>query len=164
MAEQSFRDILDQTVNQETPYFLQYEDSPPPGHIDPHAIDRGTNVDPSPNADAALDNLLNCSRPPVQWRSDLMMDFEAPGTGLAHGAASVADRNVVVASPSSASGNAEPSDPAATSFDETPARYWEDAQNEYGEVDLEAFKGAAGDVLDRILLDMMDDVVAGRLN
>jgi len=48
--------------------------------------------------------------------------------------------------------------------DDSPERYWEDALQDFGEVDLDAFKVGAGEVLDKLLLDMMDDVVAGRLN
>merc|ERR1719221_589714 len=92
------------------------------------------------------------------------MDFQASASASSKQGDAAAEKESVAASPRSPNGATNVPETTATSFDETPARYWEDAQNEFGEVDLEAFKGAAGEVLDRILLDMMDDVVAGRLN
>jgi len=41
---------------------------------------------------------------------------------------------------------------------------WEEVQQNYGQVDLDAFKMAAAEVLDGMLLDLMDEVVGGQLN
>ncbi|OLP75646.1 hypothetical protein AK812_SmicGene44525, partial [Symbiodinium microadriaticum] len=41
---------------------------------------------------------------------------------------------------------------------------WEEALSLFGEVDLDAFHDSAGEVLDSLLTDMMDDVISGRLN
>mmetsp|Transcript_52322 Transcript_52322/g.132209 ORF Transcript_52322/g.132209 Transcript_52322/m.132209 type:complete len:1905 (+) Transcript_52322:207-5921(+) len=48
--------------------------------------------------------------------------------------------------------------------DESPQRYWEDTLQQYGEIDLETFRRDAGEVMEDMLLEMVDDVIAGRLN
>jgi hypothetical protein len=158
LFEDRFTEILDQALTQDTPYFLQYEDSLPPGDPDSHleqlfAGDLG--------AGGALDSmdpelkalLANRSDGETDWTSNLLMDLEQP----------------VKASTASTDTAANPALRTAGAVDaealtDTPQQYWEDAEANYGEVDLETFKNAAGEVLDRMLLDMMDDVVAGRLN
>eukprot|EP00439_Symbiodinium_sp_Y106_P036884 s3865_g4.t1 len=56
----------------------------------------------------------------------------------------------------------EPTTPATP--DAGRGRSWEEALSHFGEVDLDAFHDSAGEVLDSLLTDMMDDVISGRLN
>jgi len=70
---------------------------------------------------------------------------------------------------SASAGPAEPAVPPSPAMQSeappTPSQaILDDAMSEHGEVDLEAFKNSAGEVLDQVLLDVMDDVIAGRLN
>ncbi|CAK0803296.1 unnamed protein product [Prorocentrum cordatum] len=115
---------------------------------------------PSPGAPEAA------ARPGPAWSSPLLLDFQAPASWAASGraaggAGSGATNGDGGGMPSSSgSGDLDPS----SNSDDNPQRYWDEAVQDYGEVDLDAFKGAAGEVLDKMLLDLMDDVVAGRLN
>jgi len=149
VAEDSLGDILDRMLVEDSPHFLQLEDSAPPGHPEaPAAAQAAEPPVAAAAADAALLELLQAGDPKLgDWRSDLLADFPAPGPGRA-----------------ASSDEAPPPEAAAGATEEAPQARWEDALREYGEVDLEAFKSAGGDVLDRMLLDMMDDVIAGRLN
>jgi hypothetical protein len=69
--------------------------------------------------------------------------------------------------PGSAGGSSGTGEPPQTHVEgggDVPEGQWKDALEQYGEVDLDSFKVAAGDVMDKLLLDLMDDVVTGRLN
>lgn len=153
MSEDEFGNILDNMLAEETPYFLQFEDSAPPGSSDPYEAGRSLKLNPFAFAD------MDVPAAPVAgssaaWSSPLLLDFPAPAAASAPvPAPPVETAEALTSSPSAA-------DPDA----DTAQRHWEEALNEYGEVDLEAFKMSAGDVLDRMLLDMMDDVIGGRLN
>jgi hypothetical protein len=163
LCEDRFAEILDQALTQDTPYFLQYEDSLPPGDPDSHmeqlfaGDDLGISSMGADSMDPELQALL-ASRPDdeIGFKSNLLMDFEHPAATSAAAAAPAAGSGASASAASSRTADAE----GATS----PQRPWDEAEANYGEVDLETFKNSAGEVLDQMLLDMMDDVVAGRLN
>eukprot|EP00927_Polykrikos_kofoidii_P032772 TRINITY_DN27809_c0_g3_i1.p1 TRINITY_DN27809_c0_g3~~TRINITY_DN27809_c0_g3_i1.p1 ORF type:complete len:750 (-),score=140.04 TRINITY_DN27809_c0_g3_i1:178-2427(-) len=103
------------------------------------------------------------------WRSDLLLDFNADfGNTPARPLAQVSSTDGVEANSSTTGGSETGKGNGATADaeggEDAPLKAWEDALQAYGEVDLECFKVAAGEVLDQLLLDMMDDVIAGRLN
>jgi len=183
IAEDSFNKILDNILTQETPYFLQFEDSPPPG--EPSAA--GVKCDLGD-----LEALRSTSRAqraaggPDSGRpgsahggigvdsnmySEILLDFASPfpvdPVAETDGSNRAAPFEVETALPTasqagSASTMVSPRAPGLT--EDNPQKYWEDSVNLYGEVDLDTFKRDAGEVLENILLDMVDDVVAGRLN
>jgi len=158
MAEDGFGDILDKMLAEETPYFLQLEDSAPPGTNDPYQAAKSLKMDGSGEVTMVEAPAPLASGPSAAWTSPLLLDFPAPASTAA---------SSVPAPPEPADGGeaASAGRPVSSEPDvDTPQRHWEEALNQYGEVDLEAFQMSAGDVLDRMLLDMMDDVVAGRLN
>jgi len=107
---------------------------------------------------------LLANRPEPVWGSELLSDFPEPDLpdldtvpSTRAGGASSSDgpsENVVPPSPGAMS--EAPATPSQAILDE--------AMSEHGEVNLEAFKTSAGEVLDQVLLDVMDDVIAGRLN
>jgi hypothetical protein len=166
LFEDRFVEILDQALTQDTPYFLQYEDSLPPGDPDSQLeqlfagddLGLGGAVD---SMDPELKALLakRSDGGETGFQSNLLMDFEQPmctGSDSSGAAASSVAK-------AAATDGAKPAD-GAEATGSMAQKYWEEAQANYGEVDLETFKNAAGEVLDRMLLDMIDDVVAGRLN
>lgn len=191
IAEEDFGAVLDKMLTDQMPYFVQYEDSPPPGEppapesamvaetlqLLEEACDFPSGPD-FPDLEAADDGLF-------PWRSDLLLDFEAPdllftgaGNGggrstrqapvplersqsasAAGGEATSNQQPAATASPSSALGTDD-----AGGFEDSPQGFWEDALNQYGEVDLETFRRDAGEALEHMLLDMVDDVISGKLN
>lgn len=173
MEETDFDEILDNIMMQDTPNFIQYDDAAPPGgpertasHTvaelqarDPGAMitdapETAADAEVAPQADAAKAEVCAALEAALVGSEDSARD-EVHGAG--HGPASGEGGGM----PSSTgSGDVDPS----SSSDDNPQRYWDEAVQDYGEVDLDAFKGAAGEVLDKMLLDLMDDVVAGRLN
>lgn len=156
LAEDEFSAILENMLMEETPNFLQYEDGKAPG--DPHL---GLVVPDSEDEEEEdeLDELDE--RPEYNWSSDLLLDFDGPALPkAAPEAASAAPAPRTSRSSSALAGLEAPADAWA----DTPQRYWEETINEYGEPDLPQFTDAAGEVLEGMLLDMVDDVVAGRLN
>eukprot|EP00440_Ansanella_granifera_P063072 gb/GFBE01068393.1/.p1 GENE.gb/GFBE01068393.1/~~gb/GFBE01068393.1/.p1 ORF type:complete len:1946 (+),score=403.79 gb/GFBE01068393.1/:1-5838(+) len=222
MSEEEFGVILDKMVCQDTPCFVQYEDSAPPGLPEPdrpiapepellrvpsvedsHAADTAPHAEPAESDDAfdlmEEDPLLAAAmsrRREGLWGSDLLLDFEAPqscappaskpqsmGAGTARGP--FTSTTPAVSSSATPSGAADRTarsaledehlfaglaggdrqlSHGATVSEEDLRRSWEEALAHYGEVDLDAFRDSAGEVLDRLLLDMLDDVIAGRLN
>jgi len=158
LAEDEFGEIVDKMLVQDTPYFLQYEDSPPPG--DP---DRPTEqldeemvlVEDMSDAGADATIALLKDRPEPTWATDVLMDIPAPRLAVPS-AASASGSNV-----GRAIGSTALELDATGAFDDSAAV---GAADEYGDVDLESFKDSAGQVLDQMLLDMMDDVIGGRLN
>lgn len=221
ISEEEFGNILDKMLLQETPCFLQYEDSPPPAippprlpeapekellHVpmpkEPQWQDLESAAADSQPAEGAEEEEEEEEDPifaavaaagstdaPGVWASNLMMDFEAPSQLVAPSApnAAVAGNSGTPASSSPAGQGGDrarhrlatdeeslaPPDhlpspgavaTAADAPEEDTRRSWEEALAHYGEVDLDAFQDSAGEVMDRLLLDMMDDVIAGRLN
>lgn len=142
LSEESFHGVMDDMLLQDTPFFVQFDDSPPPGEAFPHPQAEIADEDAEPEWMSALSS--SSTKP--SWRSGLLMDFEAPPSASAPSRPS-ADLTV-----------------GESGSDDGPGRFWKDARENYGDVDLEAFHNSAGEVLDKLLLDMMDDVVAGRLN
>jgi len=136
--------------------------------------------------EAVSNSFLLGATNPGAYQSDLLLDFPgAPGLGTSVGSDMLGDHPVVGSSSSSsskapgaaASYRSSPvavsapascanssAAPEADAAEDGPQRFWDEALRDYGEVDLESFKAGAGEVLDKLLLDMMDDVVAGRLN
>lgn len=177
ISEDSFGFILDNMLAEQTPYFVQYEDSVRPGEqaaplsalLQDNAVLIAQDEALSGGDFTAADD----SAEPA-WRSDLLMDFEAPPVLFAQQASAPSrppraaagvdaeGELVVTRSPSTMGGAAASSLDAA--LDDSPQRYWEEALRDYGEVDLEVFRRDAGEVLEGMLLDMVDDVIAGRLN
>lgn len=171
IAEEDFGAILDSLLTDATPHFVQYEDSPPPGGQRAPASEMVAETLKMLEEEAGLPG---ADFPDVEdddvfpWRSDLLLDFESPDlTGLAPAEeeaqpsaskTATAASIEVAASPSSAVGD------DTAGFEETPQGYWEDAEQQYGEVDLETLRRDAGEVLEGMLLDMVDDVVSGKLN
>lgn len=220
ISEEEFGNILDKMLLQETPCFLQYEDSPPPAippprlpeapekellHVpmpkEPQWQDLESAAADSQPAEGAEEEeeeedpifaavaAAGSTDAPGVWASNLMMDFEAPSQLVAPSApnAAVAGNSGTPASSSPAGQGGDrarhrlatdeeslaPPDhlpspgavaTAADAPEEDTRRSWEEALAHYGEVDLDAFQDSAGEVMDRLLLDMMDDVIAGRLN
>jgi hypothetical protein len=223
ISEEEFGNILDKMLLQDTPCFLQYEDSPPPA-IPPPQLPEAPEKEllqvPMPKEDSQeqepqRESAVAAASQPAEeedeeedpifaavaaagsrddagvWASNLMMDFEVPSQLAARPSATkavAAGNSGTPASSSSAGQGGErnrhrlgtdeeslalpdhppsPGAAAATAADspeEDTRRSWEDALAHYGEVDLDAFQDSAGEVMDRLLLDMMDDVIAGRLN
>lgn len=182
MQESDFNEIVDNMVKQETPLFAQFEDSPPPGQPSisqlrfPDAeAEAGTGdllTDLLGPEAAAAGAILPSGQSPACWRSDMLLDFpctyggassSSSTAGAATASASKA-RALDVTTASLASNPASPSSPPEETAEDVSKRYWDDSLQQYGEVDLDAFKLAAGEVLDSLLLDVMDDVVAGRMN
>lgn len=235
LADDEFGMILDNILTDATPHFVQYEDSQPPGEpaAPAHELVQETlrllaEEDATAAANAAAGGPGAGDHPELEeeglfpYRSDLLLDFEAPrGLGLAGSSstssaaqastsppaavnlvrgvstatatggapateATSAAASLSAASPSSAVassitvGNVGAGGGAANlaeeasgapagggvggGFEDTPQGYWEEALHQYGEVDLETFRRDAGEVLEHLLLDMVDDVVSGRLN
>lgn len=188
MSEDEFGMILDKMLSQDTPCYIQYENSAPPGlpppayaaapeadllqdpmseEMPPSATFPADAADADEPEDELLSALLTRGKASQMIRSDLLMDFEvpqscndAPDPGSAVASATPAGterRRLITEEESVLEHPPSPSDTAAR-------RSWEEALAHYGEVDLNAFQDSAGEVLDRLLLDMMDDVIAGRLN
>mmetsp|Transcript_107359 Transcript_107359/g.309044 ORF Transcript_107359/g.309044 Transcript_107359/m.309044 type:complete len:1834 (-) Transcript_107359:146-5647(-) len=166
VAEDSFDAILDNIIDEEVPYFVQFEDSPPPGE------------EPAPNGVQAEDILelpvkdgegaeADFTPAPAAgdtaWRSDLLLDFEPPAEALPAARPRRAAPTQRAAASETPAGDAG-GEQEATGLEDTPQHYWEEALREFGEVDLETFRRDAGEVLEGMLLDMVDDVIAGRLN
>eukprot|EP00929_Paragymnodinium_shiwhaense_P112421 TRINITY_DN80679_c0_g1_i1.p1 TRINITY_DN80679_c0_g1~~TRINITY_DN80679_c0_g1_i1.p1 ORF type:complete len:1858 (+),score=467.04 TRINITY_DN80679_c0_g1_i1:131-5704(+) len=184
MAEEGFNDIVDSMVKQETPLFAQYEDSAPPGQPEVPQL-RFPDADLTeeagsgdllrdllgPDATAGGSSLPKAAAP-SSWRSGMLLDFPCGYGGASSSSSEPAATAALASSKAAASPrglDATASSMGATateneSAEDVARRLWDDALQEYGEVDLDAFKVAAGEVLDSLLLDVMDDVVAGRMN
>jgi len=169
IEEKSFGQLVDGMLAQDAPCFVQYEDTPPPGEPD-HTKDAVATsalraAVPTLTADGGFEELkaLLSNRPEPAWASELLSDFPEPKlpdldvSTRAGGAASSNEGTSEPAVPPSPGAQSEaPATPSQAILDE--------AMSEHGEVDLEGFKQSAGEVLDQVLLDVMDDVIAGRLN
>jgi len=214
ISEDEFGAILDKMLSQETPCFLQFEDTPAPGlpppdqnaapepellqlpHVDeqdaelPKEQPAHTDDEPLDDDDFIEDPLLAAAlsrkRSAGLWTSDLLMDFEAPRGCDVAAKLPAGNAPMTSTTPQAASSSATPSgtrhnldedsgvasqlgeQPVTSEMpvmnEETLRRSWQEALAHYGEVDLDAFRDSAGEVLDRMLLEMMDDVIAGRLN
>jgi len=176
MEETSFKDLVDGMLAQDAPFFAQYEDTPPPGEPDhkqvaslmaPSQISApavASEVVDDGGFDGGFDELkaLLSSRPEPVWGSELLCDFPAPSnpdldTEAFTSAMGASSSAAIIPTTPTEGGNSEaPPTPSQALLDE--------AISEHAEVDLEAFKTSAGEVLDQMLLDVMDDVIAGRLN
>lgn len=186
IAEEEFGSILDRMLSQDVPFFLQYEGSdppalPPPDHpaapepaLRPRILEDTSPSEESvpvpEDTDTEEDDVFVSSSSALPW-SDLLLDFKAPpGTQSAPRQRTCGGAKAEVASPSSTGENQCGVDALSIEASSAPCtpeahiRSWEEALAMYGEVDLDAFQDSAGEVLDRLLLDTMDDVIAGRLN
>eukprot|EP00933_Yihiella_yeosuensis_P030543 TRINITY_DN24181_c0_g1_i1.p1 TRINITY_DN24181_c0_g1~~TRINITY_DN24181_c0_g1_i1.p1 ORF type:complete len:1639 (+),score=361.06 TRINITY_DN24181_c0_g1_i1:466-4917(+) len=193
LNEEGFGSILDNMMLQETPNFLQLEDSVPPRLPEAKPLDapepeEASGAVPKDDADDeaeddtdVADDLVqlvraNMSRSRTGPQTlDLLGDFEAPSSTVQQVSQPVVEKSSRPATTDAsrsrfASSTSEYDDLVAGSAaelhheDDGREKTWQEALAEYGEVDLEAFRDSAGEVLDRVLLDMMDDVIAGRLN
>jgi len=192
ISEHEFGAILDKMLSQDTPCFSQYEDSKPPAlpqivrpaapreHEEQPQIPSDDLDDDADEEDFLAAVAASSSRIAAPWaRSDLLMDFEVPllcreapaapssSSSGAPAATLGGDRTRPGLNESLGAGltlDGNLSVPPSPEGDAGMERSWEEALALYGEADLDAFRDSAGEVLDRLLLDMMDDVVAGRLN
>lgn len=186
LREEEFGNILDKMLSQDVPFFQQFENSdppelPPPDHqaapepeLQPRTLEEPPAEESVPPLEPESDEDVNFEVPTgsaLPW-SDLLMDFKAP-------LAPVSAPRKSVKTGQSAPCSSSPRSPSGRNVAETlsldasetlltpetqPIRSWEEGLEMYGEVDLDAFQDSAGEVLDRLLLDTVDDVIAGRLN
>jgi len=190
IADEEFSFILDKMLSQEVPFFMQYEDSQPPAlplpdhpaAPEPSLMPRSLEEQPQTEqpADDGTDEdddlqtefvaAASSGSSAVPW-SDLLMDFQAPQSCLSGKRSSEGQTADVTAKSPGRSrhgsddhedAGTEPTTPATP--DAARGRSWEEAQSHFGQVDLDAFQNSAGEVLDQMLMDMMDDVISGRLN
>jgi hypothetical protein len=176
IEEKSFVELVEGMLAQDAPFYVQYEDTPPPGVPDhkqssnPAAAASAAPVTPS--GEGGFDELkaLLGNRPEPAWCSELLGDFPEPelevtaASNAVVGAAPPGPSNLSLAR-SLSEPMVPPSPGAASEAPATPSQaILDDAMSKHGEVSLEAFKNSAGEVLDQVLLDVMDDVIAGRLN
>jgi hypothetical protein len=160
--EKSFGQLVEDMLGQDTPFFLQFEDSAPPSQGD-----QKPPVEPPADEinaeDCSFDELqaFLSQRPAPTWGSELLGDFAVPGLAdlLEESEATAALATAVSPATQPPASNQPPAEPL------TPEAILEEAMSsEHGEIDLEAFRSSAGEVLDSVLLGVMDDVIAGRLN
>jgi hypothetical protein len=165
VAEKGFGQLVEEMLAQDTPFFLQFEDTSPPSQFDQRQP-----VEPPADEisaeDCSFDELqaFLSQRPAPVWGSELLGDFSEPALAdlaeegeLASGSAGPLSPTGQLLPPTTPSGVLqEPLTPSQAILEE--------AMSEDGEIDLEAFKASAGEVLDNMLLTVMDDVIAGRLN
>jgi len=165
IAEDDFGEIVDGILAQDAPFFLQYEDSPPPG--DPQPPGQGA-IEEEARDFSGYDELkaLLGDRPEPEWNSELLLDFPLPSgferspAGDSEGGATSSAAPAATEALDATAGSAL----EATSGSLPELLQMDEDMSGDGEVDLEAFKSSAGEVLDKMLLDMMDDVIGGRLN
>jgi len=176
IEEKSFGELVEDMLAQDAPYFVQYEDTPPPGVAD-HKQDTALNKTqrrsepPTVSASAVPDDFdelkaIMANRSEPAWASELLSNFAEPNLADLEGATSSSSSSRPVTLGASKSDLAVPPSPAGVSEQPpTPSQaVLDEAMSAHGEVNLEAFKTSAGEVLDQTLLDVMDDVIAGRLN
>eukprot|EP00434_Breviolum_minutum_P023180 symbB.v1.2.020447.t1/scaffold1720.1/size104783/1 len=176
IAEEEFGNILDKMLAQDVPFFQQFENSsppelPPPDHpaapesaLRPRQLEESVEelaVEPEEESDEDVDFSARGSALP--W-SDLLMNFNAPEGIPAPKAPAKAPKGTESVPSASPSPRAESLSFDAEISGEQLTRSWEEGLEMYGEVDLDAFQDSAQEVLDQLLLDTMDDVIAGRLN
>lgn len=149
---------------EEPAVFFQFEDSPPPGDSDPHDVVSIDSWLHKLDSGAPVLPPAASSSDPI-WKSEVLLDFKPPGIQNVNNEGLAANHP---AQPSKtaleSSGSLNPLQVSSALEEVLPEKYWEDALDESSTVDLEALKCSAGEVLDQMLMDMMDDVVAGRLN
>eukprot|EP00971_Amphidinium_carterae_P180001 3570548-Amphidinium_carterae.1 len=138
MAEEDIQYLPQRLMSSDLPYFIQFEDSPPPGYVERvRALVEEEQKDEAaplePVRPRAVLSVCNAHCVVLMLQSLALPD---PGQGTTA-------RSAV-------------SDPCRA--------IWDEVQETYGQVDLEAFKTAAAEVLDGMLLDVMDEVVSGQLN
>jgi len=176
IEEKSFSELVEDMLAQDAPYFVQYEDTPPPGVVD-HKQDTALSKTqrrseaPTVSASAVPDDFdelkaIMANRSEPAWASELLSNFAEPNLADLEGATSSSSSSRPVTLGASKSDLAVPPSPAGVSEQPpTPSQaVLDEAMSAHGEVNLEAFKTSAGEVLDQTLLDVMDDVIAGRLN
>jgi len=172
VEEKSFSQLVEGMLAQDAPFSVQYEDSPPPGEPDhrepssPAATSRSPAVldNPGDGGFEELKALLN-SRPEPVWGSELLNDFPEPSIPDLSATSSARAGGAASSSDGPAEPTVPPSPGALSEAPPTPSQaVLDEALSKHGEVNLEAFKTSAGDVLDQLLHDVMDDVIAGRLN
>lgn len=184
ITAEDFGEIIDQMITQDTPFFLQFEDSAPPGNPDAQrkptlaaitgaaADDAGASADPDA-AQAYKERMEKLSkdldRPEPKWTSALLMNFEdmKPVRGIPPSDAPIDfpedDED------EDEEGEEEEQDETQEKEKEQeveldPEKLWDDTLGEYGEVDLDTFKSSVAEVLEDMLLSTMDDVIGGRFN
>merc|ERR1719191_919218 len=177
VGSESFEDIIDNMLTQETPYFVQFENSAAPGDVDRIPLTEAEQEDKAPEPVIEEDSTekytermaalaRELDRPEPKWTSALLMNFEdlKPPKSIPEGEQLDED--------SSDDEDETPADAAAEEqkqeekidTDATPDELWDATLAEYGEVDLDTFKSSVAEVLEDMLLSTMDDVIGGRFN
>jgi len=163
MADKSFEDLVDEMLTQEPPFFLQFEDSAPPGesqHTPPEEPAAAPAIDVG-----SFEELMaeRAEMPAAPWSSELLMDFLEPSFPTVTAASATPSKSDL-----SLTGPEKTLSSSLAGTSELPLgssqAVLDKAMSEQGEVDLDAFKNQAGEVLDQMLLDMMGEVIGGRLN
>jgi hypothetical protein len=167
IEEKSFSQLVEDMLRQDAPYFVQYEDTPAPGETNrKQDAPRPAPAVPTLTEDGGFEELkaLLAKRPEPVWGSELLNDFPEPN--LPDLKNDTSDRSGAAAAAEGASEGVVPQSPATQpEAPPTPTQAaLDEAMSQHGEVNLESFKTSAGEVLDQVLLDVMDDVIAGRLN
>jgi hypothetical protein len=161
--EKAFGQLVEEMLGQDTPFFLQFEDTSPPSQFDQKQPVEPP-VDEISAEDCSFDELqaFLSQRPAPVWGSALLGDFSEPGL---EDLAEEGEGTNALVGPMSAGSQLPPTTPSGLPEPLTPSQaLLDEAMSEDGEIDLEAFKASAGEVLDNMLLTVMDDVIAGRLN
>jgi hypothetical protein len=176
VGSESFGDIIDNMLMQETPFFVQFENSAPPGDADPTAkletVQEDAAAEPGAeeNSTAYHERMAQLAkdldRPEPKWTSALLMNFEdlKPPRSLPEEETLQDDDDSDEEDESQEITGERPQEEAKDAEDLNPEELWDATLGEYGEVDLDTFKSSVAEVLEDMLLSTMDDVIGGRFN
>lgn len=191
MAEDELGHIIDNILMEDTPLFEQYEDSAPPGEREVSALrfpigafDTGLPCDvsggvvegdtyeagPVDFVTATARTQRLCTTPldfPFTFDDgNTALEAYVASSSLDSGPSSVGSYGARPTSANSARGSGSVGEASVDPEvgGDAPESYWAEALGNYGAVDLGIFRQAAGTVLDKMLQDMLEEVVAGRLN
>jgi len=180
VGSESFEGIIDEMLTQETPFFVQFENSAAPGDADPTAKTEAGQEDAAPeipepgieadNTEKYTERMTQLAkdldRPEPKWTSALLMNFEdlKPPRSLPEDDQLQDDED--------SDDDDEAEEPTGEGAKEenkeeeqkNAEQLWDDTLGEYGEVDLDTFKSSVAEVLEDMLLSTMDDVIGGRFN
>jgi hypothetical protein len=170
VGSESFSDIIDNMLTQETPYFVQFENSAPPGEQEFKSKESSKDASGDVEDTAAYQERMaqlakDLDRPEPKWSSALLMNFEdcRPPRMI--------PEDDQLGDDSSDEEESEEPSVDRTPKEETkdgeapdPEVLWDATCGEYGEVDLDTFKSSVAEVLEDMLLSTMDDVICGRFN
>lgn len=172
VGSDSFEQIIDNMLTQETPFFVQFENSAPPGEVE--FISKEEKEDAGQAAASSADDFAermaqlakDLDRPEPTWSSALLMNFESlkPPRILPE------DDDLLADDDDDEEDEEEsqelPGAPQESTKEEnlSPEDLWDATLGEYGEVDLDTFKSSVAEVLEDMLLSTMDDVIGGRFN